>query len=268
MLTLLANWKILLFLAFVALAACAPYIAVGLGSPLFTAKVSSSSSVSAVLSSNSAKFALTVWYGGWGARHVLLLMIPLLVLATWLISLTQKNMAATRAAVFVATIVLGLAVGVPGHWAKLQRLAKEQAVVAALASKAKLPYGFVDILLDSKEDFLSSIYETNDILYRAYGKTRWAGLMLPDNAAVQEWGDEHRQLTLAQTEKDRPMIARLNLMNDYSWTDTCRTVVRIKLPEFSIWDVLWRTEQAPKQLPKAQVYPVSCNCSGADSYWR
>ncbi|MES2943583.1 MAG: hypothetical protein V4772_12010, partial [Pseudomonadota bacterium] len=104
--------------------------------------------------------------------------------------------------------------------------------------------------------------------YRAYGKTRWAGLMLPDNTAVQAWGDEHRQLTLTQPEKNRPMIARLNLMNDYSWADTCRTVARIKLPEFSLWDVLWRTEHAPEQLPKAQISLVSGNCTGADGFWR
>jgi hypothetical protein len=266
------DWKKLAFCVFVGLSACAPYIAVGLGSPLFTVSVASSSSVSAVLASHSATLPVSVWYGGWGARHVLLMMVTLIILAGCLAVRSQKAAGSALfrlqpAWAFAATVCLNLAMAVPGHWAKLQRLAKEHSVVTALASKPRLPYGLADLLLDKHVDYLSSIYETNYLLYRAYGQTRWAAVMLPENAAIQAWGEEHRKLTLDQPEKSRAIVARLNLMNDYSWADSCKTVARITLPELSAWDVLWRAEHALEQLPKAQILPVSSTCPDA-GFWR
>ena len=259
--------------AFLVLSACAPYIAVGLGSPLFTVNTGTSGSVSAALANNSASGPFGVWFGGWGARHMLLMMIPMVLLAGWLASLAYQSIPsdgdfprAVITASFALTIIVCLALGLSGHWAKLQRIAKEQAVVQLLASKPRLPYGQVDLLLNRHEDFLSSIYETNYLLYRAYKSTRWAALMLPDNPVVRAWGDEHRRLTLDVAPKDRSKIAGLNMMDDYSWSDTCKTVARISLPPLGIWDVLWRTEHVPAQLPYAHIEPVATTCPNTDPF--
>ena len=261
--------------AFLMLSACAPYIAVGLGSPLFTVNVGASGSVSAVLANNTTSGYLGVWFGGWGARHMLLMMIPIVLLSGWLASLAYQKMPSNGEvfstsidAAFITTIIVGLALGMSGHWAKLQRIAKEHTVVRVLASKPQLPYGQVDLLLDNREDFLSSIYETNYLLYRAYKSTHWAALMLPDNPVVKAWGDEHRRLTLDVAPKDRPKIAGLNMMTSYSWSDTCKTIAKIDFPSLSVWDVLWRTEHDPTQLPEAQIQPVSSSCQNADPFWR
>lgn len=262
-------------LVFLMFSACLPYIAVGVGSPLFVLHLSSPVSVSAVLASNSASGSVSVWYGGWGARHILLMMIPLALFAGWLTSVGQsiiapgsKDLCITWGGAFVAMVCLGLGFGVPGHWFKLQRIAKEHAVVQALAGKPQLPHGQVDLVLDRHVDYLGYIYETNYLLYGAYKGTHWAALMLPDVPAVKAWGDEHRRLTLNQTQAARPMIAKLNLMFDYSWTDNCKTVAKISLPKVNAWDVLWRAEHSPERLPAAEIMPVSSNCLGANSFWR
>lgn len=265
--------------ALLMLSACAPYIAVGLGSPLFTVNAGTSGSVSAVLASNAAWGYLGIWFGGWGARHMLLMMIPMVLFAGWLTSFAHQKVipsdedklrtsSACINTTFTTTIIVFLIVGLSGHWAKLQRIAKEQAVVQLLAGKPQLPYGQVDLLLDKHEDFLSSIYETNYLLYRAYANTHWAALMLPDNPVVRAWGDQHRRLTLDVAPKDHSKIAGLNMMTNYSWSDTCKTIARVKLPSLGIWDVLWRAEHMPAQLPAARIEPVSTNCLNTNPFWQ
>ncbi len=267
--------KVAAVLIFLMLSACLPYIAVGVGSALFVPHLSSSGSVSAVLASNSASGFVSVWYGGWGSRHMLLMMVPMTLFAG-LLAFVGQSMAAPGSrrlrsvpgGIFIVTVCLGLGFGVPGHWAKLQRIAKEQAVVNALADKPQLPQGLVDLVMDRHVDYLGYIYEANHILYRAYKNTHWAALMLPDDPAIKAWGEEHRRLTLDQPESSRPMIAKLNLMNDYSWADNCKTVVRLSFPEPGVWDVLWRAEHLPERLPAAQITPVSSSCLDANSFWR
>ena len=261
--------------AVLVLAACAPYIAVGLGSPLFTVNLSASSSVSAVLAGNAASGAIGVWFGGWGARHMLLMMIPMVLFSGWLASLAYQKISPDRdfsrtaiSAAFALTIVASLALGLSGHWAKLKRIAKEHTLVQLLATQPPLPHGQVDLLLDKNEDFLSSIYETNYLLYRAYKSTHWAALMLPDNPVVRAWGEEHRRLTLNVEPNDRPKIAGLNMMHNYSWSDTCKTTARVGFSSLSLWDVLWRAEHAPAQLPAAKIEPVSSTCQNTNPFWQ
>lgn len=273
-LVLLQRWKTMAVFTVLTLAACAPYIAVGLGSPLFTSSLTASSSVSAALANNSATGPVSVWYGGWGARHLVLMMIPVVVFAGWLaytahqlMQAKTKELITHSSGSFIFMIAVGLAFGIPGHWAKLQRLAKQQSIVESLASLPPPPPGRIDLLLDKREDYLSYIYETNDLLRKAYKSTHWAALMLPEVPAIQAWGDDHRRLTLDQPEKNRHTIAKLNVMEDYAWADYCKTVARIELPTFSLWDVLWRAEHSPQQLPKTQIIPLSSTCAGADKFW-
>lgn len=270
-----APWPMAAALVWTALAACGPYIAVGLGNPLFTAGLASSSSVSAVLASNSANLPVSVWYGGWGSRHALLFMVVIVIAAGWLMGRIVRNprlKAATALrsvqASLMAAVCLNLAFCLPGHWAKLERLAKESTVVAALAAKPPLPPGQVELVLDQREDYLSSVYETNHLLYRAYQTMHWTAVMLPDHPAVRAWGDEHRQLTLAQPAAMREKVARLNLMGDYDWRNACITVAKVTLPKLGVLDVLWRAEHAPQSLPPAQLTPVSSTCSAANAFWK
>jgi hypothetical protein len=266
---------VIVVFALLLLAACAPYIAVGLGSPLFTVDVGASTWVSAVLASHSALGPVAIWFGNWSARHLLLMMIPLVLLIGWLASLTYQQRPSPGREIplgilvsFVLTIVFFLAIGVSGHWAKLQRIAKEQTVVHLLASKPQLPDGQVDLQLDKHEDFLGSVYEANHLLYRAYNSTHWLALMYPNLPVVRAWGDERRRTALAASPANRASLGRLNMMADYSWSTTCKTVANITFPHLSVWDVLWQTEHAPSKLPVAQIEPVSSNCPNADKFWQ
>lgn len=270
------SWKTMLFFIILALAASLPYIAVGLGSPLFVMNFSSSSSVSAALASNSASGLLSVWYGGWGARHMLLMLVPMVLFASWLVAAGQQALAPeskvllkTLCGTFALTISIGLAFGVPGHWAKLKRIADQRAMVQALMGKPQLPFGQVDILLDRHAAYVSDLHETNYVLYLAYKSTHWAALMVPEAANVRDWGSADRQLKLNQIANGSPVIASLNVMRDYLQNDhDCKTIIRVKQSELSAIDVLWKAEHQPQHLPKTTVEPVSTTCKNANGFWR
>ena len=270
------SWKTMLFFIILALAASLPYIAVGLGSPLFVMNFSSSSSVSAALASNSASGLLSVWYGGWGARHMLLMLVPMVLFASWLVAAGQqaltpesKVLLKTLCGTFVLTISIGLAFGVPGHWAKLKRIADQRAMVQALMGIPQLPFGQVDILLDRHAAYVSDLHETNYVLYLAYKSTHWAALMVPEAANVRDWGSADRQLKLTQIANGLPVIASLNVMRDYLQNDhDCKTIIRVKQSELSVMDVMWKAEHQPQNLPKTTVEPVSTTCKNANGFWR
>ena len=270
------SWKTMLFFIILALAASLPYIAVGLGSPLFVMNFSSVSSVSAALASNSASGLLSVWYGGWGARHMLLMLVPMVLFASWLVAAGQqaltpesKVLLKTLCGTFVLTISIGLAFGVPGHWAKLKRIADQRAMVQALMGIPQLPFGQVDILLDRHAAYVSDLHETNYVLYLAYKSTHWAALMVPEAANVRDWGSADRQLKLTQIANGLPVIASLNVMRDYLQNDhDCKTIIRVKQSELSAIDVLWKAEHQPQHLPKTTVEPVSTTCKNANGFWR
>jgi len=266
------SWRPAFFLAFLAISACAPYIAVGLGSPLFTLNIASSDSVSAVLASNSAVWPVSVWYGGWGARHMFLMMISVVIFVAWLATMYQKLLPVSSTRLvqgsIILTICISLAFCVPGHWSKLHRIATEQTIVQALAEKPPMPPGDVNFLLDKRVDYLVYMYEANYLLYKAYKGTSWSALMLPDHAAIQRWGEENRIFVTDQARKNRDMVAKMNLMDNYSWAHSCKTEAKITLPTLSVWDVLWRAEHLPEQLPMASILPVSSSCSGAAGFWR
>ncbi len=274
--TLKSNWKTILLFIFLAIAASFPYIAVGLGSPLFVMNFSSASSVSAALASNSASGLLSVWYGGWGARHMLLMLVPLVLFAGWLVAAGQQALAPeskvllkTLRGTFAVTIAISLAFGVPGHWAKLERIANQRALVQTLLGKPQIPFGQVDILLDRHTAYVSDLHETNYLLYLAYKSTHWAALMVPEAANVRDWGNAERQLKLAQIANGLPVIANLNVMRDYVQNDQdCKTIIRVKQSELSAMDILWKAEHQPQHLPKTYIEPVSTTCKNANEFWR
>ncbi len=268
-------WPMVIALTWIALAATGPYVAVGLGNPLFTAALSTSNSVSAVLASQSAIFPVSVWYGGWGSRHNLLLMVVMVVGTGWLMGRVVSAQGLPTVAAnqtvqicLVASICMNLAFCMPGHWAKLLRLAQERTVVSALAEKPLLPAGQVELLMDSRLGYVNSIYEANYLLYRAYQMKRWVAVMLPDSAPVHRWVTQNREFTLNQPLALREKVAGLNLMGDYNWDNPCLTVARVILPELTTLDVLWRTEHAPDSLPAAQLTPVSTTCAEAELFWK
>jgi hypothetical protein len=270
------HWKTLLFFIFLALAASFPYIAVGLGSPLFVMNLSSASSVSAALASNSASGLLSVWYGGWGARHMLLMLVPMVLFVAWLLAAGQQALAGesgvllkTLRVTLAVTITTSLAFGAPGHWAKLERIADQRAMVQALIGKPLIPFGQVDILLESHTGYVSDLHETNYVLYLAYKSTHWAALMVPEATNVRDWGSADRQLKLTQIANGFPVIASLNVMRDYLQNDQdCKTIIRVRHSELSAIDVLWKAEHQPQHLPKTTIEPVSTNCKSANEFWR
>ena len=273
--TYLKDWKIWVSLALLTFSACMPYVAVGLGSPLFAINLFPAYSVSAALASASASGPVTVWYGGWGARHMLLMLIPLVLSATWATSRSQRlaspasnSLLPPLSGALIIMVTINLFLGVSGHWAKLERLAQERTVVISLAVKPVLPDGEVELLFDKRIGYLVYMYEANSLLHKAYNDNKWSALMYPDQPAVKSWGDNYRKDIREQSRKWPSMVAKLNVMENYSWGNTCRTVAKIGLPTLSSWDILWRAEHSPKQLPPAYITPVSSNCTNANEFWR
>lgn len=267
------NLKWLAFFAFLMLAACAAYIGVGLSSPLFILRgiSTSASSISATLASEASSWLISVWYGGWGARHLLLMMLPITVLTCWLANRQSIEVNASLSAnakfALVASIALNLALGVPGHWAKLKRIANEHTLVAALKRLPEPPPGQVELLMDPPADYVSSVHETNYLLYQAYKKTQWAGVMVPRIQPAQAWGDEQVRFLRDKPPVDRSLAARVSLMNDYDWDKRCKTTARVSYPALSLWDVLWRAEHAVDELPNAVISQSLSNCPKANGFW-
>ena len=253
-----------------ALAASLPYIAVGLASPLFIVNALSSSSLSAVLASSSN--IISVWYGGWGVRHTLLLMVVVTLFVVWLVQFskplgqrTTNNGAAHK--ILIATIVVNLIFLVPGHFAKLTRIAQERTIVQVLKRSPEIPYGQVEFLVSKDIDYVLGSYETNYLLFSAYGTTHWLSYLLPDRPAVRAWVEKDRSSILERGAKTPELVAGQNVMTDYDWSNQCRTVARLVLPTLDLKDVFWRAEHAPVNLPRAEVQPVSSNCVGASPFW-
>lgn len=273
--THIKDWKIWASLGLLTFSACMPYVAVGLGSPLFAINLFPAYSVSSALASTSASGPVTVWYGGWGARHMLLMLIPLVLSATWVTSRSQRLVSPASTSLlpplggaFIAMAMLNLVLGVSGHWAKLERLAQERTVVLSLAVRPVLPGGEVELLLDQRIGYLVYMYEANYLLLQAYNDSQWSALMYPDLPAAKSWGDAYRKDIREQSRKWPSMVAKLNVMEHYARGNTCRTVAKIGLPTLSSWDILWRAEHSPKQLPYAQITPISSNCTDANEFWR
>lgn len=254
------------------LAVTAPYLAVGLASPLFVINAPNSSSVSAALSSSS--YPISVWYGGWGARHMLLFMIVMTIMAGWIVQLSkpitytnQNTLAKGVHQLFIILVVFNLSFLLPGHYAKLTRIAQEKTIVELLKKTPELPPGQVDFLLDKKIDFLVSSYEANFLLYRAYGGTKWFAYMFPNRPVVANWVDKNRQSILQQSDLSSGLIAGQNVMTNYDWSNPCKTSVRLVFPKLSIRDIFWNAEYFVHRLPEAAMRPISTNCKTDEPFW-
>lgn len=241
-------------------AACLPYVVAGAGSPLVTPAHGSSSLSAALASMGDPVLPLTVWYGGWGARHMLLLMIPMVWLIVWMLSRSRFPRAG-----LAASLALFLAFSAPGHWAKLERIAQETSLIGVLSATPPPPHGQLT-LLAGPVDFLNGVYEANYLLYRSYGRTSWLAVMVPDHPKLLAWGEEQRALTLSSPHRD--LIRTQSLMKDYDWARQCSTTARVRLPQPSPIDVLWRAENAPASLPAATVESARSDCPDAAPPWR
>ena len=266
-----AQWKIYISFALLMIAVCAPYVAVGLASPFFVINLPSSTSLSAMLASNSTLFS--VWYGGWGARHALLLMIVFVLFVGWT---AQCLMATAKTGVknssisqlFAIIITFNLVFLIPGHFAKLTRIAQEQTIIEVLKVVPQAPYGQINFIMDNKIDYLVSSYEANYLLYQVYKATHWFAYIMPDHPGIKRWVEQNRSLIFDKAKESPVVIGEQNVMSDYNWNNRCMTVVRIHLPILQLKDILWVANFSPLNLPKASLYPISTNCKGADPFWK
>ena len=169
--------------------------------------------------------------------------------------------------ILAATVAFYLVFLVPGHYAKLTRIAQEQTIVELLKRTQKIPNGQIDFLLDKKIDYLVNSYEANYLLYRAYHSTSWFAYIFPDHPVVHKWVDNNRKLILQQPKHLLNLIAGQHVMIEYDWSDECKTVVRLVLPKLSIQDVLWNAEHFSQRLPVAVMQPVSTDCKSTDPFW-
>ena len=258
--------------ALLTVSATAPYVAVGLASPFFVVNLPSATSVSAVLAGNST--IISVWYGGWGARHAMLLMVVFALFIGWVIQnikqdivLEKKSFILTKKNVIAIIVVFNLVFLLPGHFAKLRRIAQERTIVELLKRTPEIPHGQVDFILDAKNDYLVSSYEANYLLYEAYKATNWLAFMLPDQPVVKASVEKSRESIFEHASSFPAVTAGQHVMTNYDWQNRCKTVVRLALPMLGFKDILWRAEHAPLKLPAASLQAVSSDCIGARAFW-
>jgi len=241
---------------------CLPYTAVGLGAPLVAPSHGSSSPSALLAAAGAGPLPVTVWYGGWAPRHMLLAMVPMTWLLVWLAGFARH-----RGAVLAASLILLLAFAVPGHVAKLSRIAQEAALVQLLRSVPPPPPGKLDLLLARPYDSLNLLYESHALLDRAYGRQAWAALMGPDHPGVQPMLEDIREHALSSRLPEQ-LVRSQQLMHGYDRGRTCRTVTRVELPRPAAADLLWRAEHAPATLPSARFLSSVSDCPDAVAPWR
>lgn len=265
-------FSVWLCFALLSVAATAPYVAVGLASPFFVINFQFASSVSAVLAGNST--VISLWYGGWGARHALLLMVVFALLVGWTIQnvkpatiLDKRKFRLTNTQTMVAVVIFNLVFLLPGHFAKLKRIAQEHTIVELLKRTPEIPHGQVDLILDSKTDYLASSYEANYLLYKAYNSTNWLTFMVPDQPVLKAWVEKSRESIFDHASRFPAITAGQHVMTGYDWQNRCKTVVRLVVPVLGFKDILWRAEHEPLKLPAATIHPVSSSCTNASAFW-
>ena len=258
-------------------AAAAAYIAVGLGSPLFVVNVDRAPSFSAALARNMDGSRLGVWYGGWGARQLILFLIPLCMATVWLVTIItrrQKLGPGSGKASRVASLALGICVLfnliwlLPGHWAKLARHAEETVIVNWLKAHPAPPPGKVDIVLAASFDYVSLVYEANYLLFLSYGFDSWAAAIFPDRPDIRQAAYKLRQDVLSTPESTRNLLAGQNLMKSYDWKQECLSSVNLTLPKLSAVEILWTAAHSPTDLPQATAQKISSDCPDAPEPWR
>lgn len=254
----------LLCLGLLVAAASAPYIAVGKGHALFVPGWGPTGSVGVAL----ARSVADGWWfyplvSLWAARHLLLFTVPFAIASVWLVVVATRHQ--EHRARFMATALLAaglthqLAWALYGHSERLERVAQGHALVQALQRMPPPAAGTVDIELPARVGYAIQLHESNFMMWRAYGATRWATVAYPPLPLARDAVTTERDTMLRQRPETSQAVRLLGVMEQYTGGG-CHTTLRVTFPGFSWADKLWRVQFNPEALPRATLDVADRQC--------
>lgn len=192
-------WHRLGIAALLTAAAVIPYAMVGKGPPLFLVGSPIGESVIwHVYAATGGSVHLTV--NAFTLRQAALMAVPFALLAIALVELLAARRRSDRAfaAGLGAAVLTQLGVLLLGHFSKWEQAHWDQSVVQALKRMPPPPAGRVEIVLTPTRPYMHHIFESNHLLWQAWGRTGWAGMVYyADNgyweqrmrAILPHWGE-------------------------------------------------------------------------------
>ena len=237
------------------------YLAVGKGAPLFVVNLPLAWLGSGAHLGREATQWIYTTVDGWSTRHTFLLSLPAAIATVGLIGYASRaaTAAASRRAWWAAiglALVTDLAWTLHGHAAKLQRIAQEETIIAALKAHGPPPPGRVDLQIAPAPGWSVWTYEANYWTWRAWGSSLWAVAAYPAGSpSAAEAALKEREAAVAAVDR-----RDYNLMHGFQPTG-CRTVWRIQLPPGLTAASLLRTRSGLADPPAATVTVLSQHCA-------
>lgn len=191
-------------------AAIFPYVAVGKSADLFT-------------------------IFDWSQRHVFLMSVPIGIFIAGFARLLCEWPNWRRSPYWyvpiLAPIILMAAVQLTATWSKLSRSAYEAGMVAALKNSPAPEPGVVKMIAPGLEGHWLRFYETNWLLFEAYGREDWySGLVIEeaDEMVVNDWVENNDTINVGNRSK---FIMR-------TYTNVCQTDLKFSGRPFSALEVI------------------------------
>lgn len=197
-------------------AAVFPYAMVGKGPPLFLVGSPIGESVIwTIYATTGAAFHLTV--DAFTTRQAALMAVPFALLGVacteWLAARRALPKAAAAAGIAVA-VLSQASVLMAGHLLKWEQAHWDQSIVNALKGFPPPPPGRVEIALAPTKPYLYHVFESNSLLWHAWNRTDWLGLVYYQGSAVWEQRARARLPHYADLMRQSPAMREYLLMPD------------------------------------------------------
>jgi hypothetical protein len=197
-------------------AAVFPYAMVGKGPPLFLIGSPIGESVIWTIYATTGRgFHLTV--DAFTTRQAALMAVPFSLLGVacleWLAARRALPVTAVAAAVSVA-VLSQACVLVTGHFLKWEQAHWDQSIINALKGLPPPPPGRVEIALSPTKPYLYHVFESNSLLWHAWNRTDWLGLVYYQGNPVWERRSRAKLPHYADLMRQSPAMREYLLMPD------------------------------------------------------
>jgi hypothetical protein len=197
-------------------AAVFPYAMVGKGPPLFLIGSPIGESVIwTIYATTGQGFHLTV--DAFTTRQAALTAVPFALLCVasleWLAARRALPKAAIAAAVTVAVLSHAFIL-TTGHLLKWEQAHWDQSIVNALKGLPPPPPGRVEVALSPTRPYLYHVFESNSLLWHAWNRTDWLGLVYYRGSGVWEQRARARLPHYADLMRQSPAMREYLLMPD------------------------------------------------------
>jgi hypothetical protein len=244
-------------------AAVFPYAMVGKGPPLFLVGSPIGESVIWTIYATTGKgFHLTV--DAFTTRQAALMAVPFSLLGVacleWLAGRRALPKAAVATSVGVA-VLSQACVLMTGHFLKWEQAHWDRSIINALKGLPPPPPGRVEIALSPTRPYLYHVFESNSLLWHAWNRTGWLGLVYYQGSPVWEQRARARLPHYADLMKQSPAMREYLLMPDEGLL-RAGCVTRLALAPPTPDTAPWRrvTELLAAAVPPARVESGATRC--------